>query len=127
MKAKKQAGVFIDHSSAHIMKISGNSINSARIESSFTAETKQNARGRNENLMHHKEQHEQSGYYNKIAKALSDLDEVLLFGPTDAKRELANLMKADHRYVKIKIELKESDKLSKNQQHAFVKFYFKIE
>jgi stalled ribosome rescue protein Dom34 len=127
MKAKKQAGIFIDHASAHIMIISGHSINSTRIESTFTAETKQNALGKNENLMHHKEQHEQSGYYKKIAKALTNLDEVLLFGPTEAKRELANLMKADHRYSHIKIELKESDKLSENQQHAFVKTYYRIE
>jgi stalled ribosome rescue protein Dom34 len=127
MKTKQQAGVFIDHSSAHIMVVSGSSLNSTRIESSFTAEKKQSTLAKNENLMHQKEQHEQSGYYKKIAKALSNLDEVLLFGPTDAKRELANLLKADHRYSKIKIDLKESDKLSENQQHAFVKTYFKIE
>src|SRR5688572_7127062 len=124
MKTKKQAGVFIDHSSAHIMAISGNSISSVRIESSFTSETKHTTLSKNENLMHHKEQHEQSGYYKKIAKAISEFDEVLLFGPTNAKRELSNLLKADNRYVKIGLELKESDKLTENQQHAFVKTHF---
>jgi stalled ribosome rescue protein Dom34 len=127
MKAKKQAGIFIDHSSAHIMAINSNSITSTRIESTFTAETKHTTLNKNENLMHHKEQHEQSGYYKKIAKSISEFDEVLLFGPTNAKRELSNILKADNRYAKIELELKESDKLTENEQHAFAKAHFHIE
>jgi hypothetical protein len=48
----------------------------------------------------------------------------LLFGPTDAKVELLNILKADLSFSKIKIETMQSDKMTENQEHAFVKDYF---
>jgi stalled ribosome rescue protein Dom34 len=42
--------------------------------------------------MHQKEQHEQSDYYKKIGEAIKNYQEVLLFGPTNAKTELLNLL-----------------------------------
>lgn len=77
--------------------------------------------------MHNKEQHEQNAYYKQIAKLILKYNEVLLFGPANAKRELLNLLKADQKFALIKIEVLDSDKLTENQQHAFVKNYFKIE
>lgn len=50
--------------------------------------------------------------------------EVLLFGPTDAKTELFNTLKSDHHFDKVKIDVKQSDKLTENQQHAFVQEHF---
>jgi len=52
------------------------------------------------------------------------MDSVFLFGPTDAKVELFNILEADHRFAKIKIEVKHADKMTENQQHAFVKKFF---
>ena len=49
---------------------------------------------------------------------------MLLFGPTTAKDELHNLLKADHNFEKIKIDVKQSDKMSDNQQQAFVNEHF---
>ena len=49
---------------------------------------------------------------------------MLLFGPTEAKEELFNLLSEDHRFVNIKIEVKEADKMTENQQEAFVSNYF---
>ena len=74
--------------------------------------------------MHNKEQHEQSEYYKSIGEIIKNYDDVIIFGPTDAKTELFNLLKADHRFAKIKIEIKQADKMTENQQHAFVKEYF---
>ena len=74
--------------------------------------------------MHNKEQHEQLAYYKAIAAVIKNYEEVLLFGPTDAKTELFNLLKADHHFDKINIETKHADKMTENQQHAFVKEYF---
>ena len=48
----------------------------------------------------------------------------MLFGPTNAKTELLNLLKADHHFDKINIETKQADKMTENQQHAFVREYF---
>ena len=46
-----------------------------------------------------------------------------LFGPTNAKIELLNLLRADHQFEKIKLETKDSDKMTQNEQHAFVRDY----
>jgi len=55
---------------------------------------------------------------------IKNYDEVLLFGPSEAKAELYNILKAEHQFTKIKIEIKQTDKLTENQQHAFVRDYF---
>ena len=74
--------------------------------------------------MHHKEGHEQLAYYEAIAAEIKQYEEVLLLGPTDAKVDLLNLLKADHHFDKINIETRPTDKMTENQQHAFVKKYF---
>jgi hypothetical protein len=74
--------------------------------------------------MHNKEQHQQSEYYKKIGEIIKDYKEVILFGPTEAKTELFNILKADHLFENIKIEIKQTDKMTENQQHAFVKNHF---
>lgn len=80
--------------------------------------------GKSEKLMHNKEQHEQSEYYKKLGETIISYDEVILFGPTDAKIELFNVLRADQRFAKIKIEIKQTDKMTENQEHAFVREHF---
>jgi len=41
----------------------------------------------------YKKQHIQSGYYKKLSDAILKFQQVLLFGPTEAKNELLNLLK----------------------------------
>ena len=53
--------------------------------------------------MHQKEQHEHRDYYKKIGEAIRNYQDVLLFGPTTAKTELFNMLKADHHFEKIKL------------------------
>ena len=48
-----------------------------------------------------------------------------MFGPTDAKKELLNLIKSDHLFEKTKIELRNTDKMTETQMHIFVREYFK--
>jgi hypothetical protein len=48
-----------------------------------------------------------------------------LFGPTDAKNELLNMVKTDHLFNEIKIEVENSDKMTESQMHTFVRDYFK--
>ena len=77
-----------------------------------------------ERHMHNKEQHGQAGYYKQLADVMKNYEEVLLFGPTDAKTELFNFIKTDKAFSTIKIEIKQADKMTENQQHAFVREYF---
>ncbi len=123
-KAIKQLGIWMDHSNAHTLEYTGGDMEAKTINSKFTSAEKEHSLGKSENLMHNKEQHQQSEYYKQIMLIIRNYDEVLLFGPTTAKNELANLMKSDHLFEKIKIDVKHSGKLTENQLHAFVRSYF---
>jgi hypothetical protein len=79
---------------------------------------------RSENVMHHKETQLENKYYKKIGVEILKYDWVLLFGPTDAKQELFNQLKENHLFNAIKIEWKQADKMTKNQQFALIKEYF---
>ena len=114
----------MDHSSAHLMEFTIDPIETKTIESKFTHQVKELSLEKGENRMHNKEQHQQAEYYKKLGGVIRNYKEVLLFGPTDAKTELHNTLLADHLFENIKIEVKQSDKMTDNQQHAFVKEYF---
>ena len=114
----------MDHSNANLIEFSADALESKNIESTFTSEVKEDTLGRSEHIMHNKEQQLQSGYYKKLGEAILNYEAVILFGPTDAKVELLNILKADHHFDKIKIEVEQTDKMTENQQHAFVKEYF---
>ena len=51
-------------------------------------------------------------------------DKVVLFGPTNAKTEFFNYLSEDHRFVKIKIYIKETDKMNSFQRQNFINDYF---
>lgn len=124
MVAQKRVGIWMDHSSANVMEFTREPIESTTVDSPFTHEEKEHSLRQSEKLMHNKEQHEEAAYYKNLGEVIKGYDEVLLFGPTDAKVELFNLLRADHHFEKIKIEVAQTDKLTENQQHAFVKEHF---
>jgi len=124
MTTTKKLGIWMDHSTAHLMEYNDGIDGSNTIVSQFTHNDKMETLGRSENVMHNKEQHEQLAYYKKLGETILNYEEVLLFGPTDSKVELFNLLRVDHRFEKIKIELKPADKMTENQEQAFVKKHF---
>jgi len=115
----------MDHSNAILMDCTNSAITQSNIVSEFTTQIKELTLRKNENLMHNKEQHEQNEYYNEIIESIRNFDKVILFGPTNAKDELFNLLKSNHKYASIEIEVENADKMADNQKHAFVKNYFK--
>lgn len=114
----------MDSESAHFMEFADAPAQDNVIESTFTHEVKEVSLGKNENIMHNKEQHQQADYYKRLGEVIKNYDEVLLFGPTNAKAELVNILKDDHHFDKIKIEVMQADKMTENQLHAFVKNHF---
>jgi hypothetical protein len=54
-----------------------------------------------------------------------DNDEVILFGPTEAKSELLNIVRDNHLFDHIRIEVKPADKMTEIQRNTFVKEYYK--
>ena len=124
MTTAKYLGVWMDHSRANLIEFTTDPIEIKTIESKFTQQVKEHSLARSEYTMHNKEQHQQAEYYKKLGEAIKNYEEVILFGPTDAKDELFNVLRADHLFAKIKIEVKQTDKMTENQQRAFVREHF---
>ena len=114
----------MDHASAHLMDWTTGSVESSVIASSFTHREKEDTVDNSESLMHHAEKHEEGAYYKKLGEVIRHYDDVILFGATQAKTELYNILRADHRFENIRIEVKPTDKLTEHQQEAFVREYF---
>ncbi len=125
MESVKRLGIWMDHATANIMELSNDKITTVRLESTPAfPEQLQNLR-MNESLMNNKEQNQQSDYYKKLSYVINDYSEVLLFGPTDAKTELFNLLKDNRRFETVKVTVQPADNMTENQQQAYVKDFFK--
>ena len=124
MNQEKKVGIWMDHQRAILIVYAQNPMVSHTIVSAFTHVAKEASLHQGENKMHSKEQHQQASYYRALGAAILPYQEVLLFGPTDAKTELFNILLANPKFAKIKMEIKHADKMTENQQHAFVRKHF---
>ncbi len=127
MKKTTLLGVWMDHSNAYAMTYVNDSIISEDINSTFSSQDREAAMSRSENVAHNKEQQQQGSYYKRIGEVIKNYEKVVIFGPTDAKNELANILKEDHHFDAIEIEVKSADKMNEHEMQTFVKNYFKSE
>ncbi len=119
----KKLGIWMDHANAHLMEYA-DPIVTTIITSDSTHEEKQFTLQKGESFMQRKNQKQEDAYYKAIADSIKGFDEVLIFGPTDARVELLNILEADLHFKDIKIETMPSDKMTENQEQAFVRDYF---
>lgn len=114
----------MDHANAHLIEFTKDTIETKTLSSKFTHQEKEHSLGKSEHLMHNQENHQEAEYYKGLAAIIMNYEDVILFGPTNAKTELYNILKADHHFDKIKIVVQQADKMTENQQFAYVKEYF---
>ena len=124
MKTKKLLGIWMDHSIAHLLEFKNNIIVSETIETDSFIRDDEGINWKDESLIRNKEQIDLSNYFNKLIQVIKDYDEVLLFGPTEAKNELFNQIDNKRNLDLIKITLKTTDKMTENQQQTFVREFF---
>ena len=124
MKSKKQLGIWMDHSIAHLMALNNGSIVTSIVESQPKPLEDPQIIFKDESHTLNKEQGILSAYFNKLSDSILNYNEVILFGPTEAKSELLNLIRENHLFDKIKIEVKPADKMTENERTTFVKEYF---
>ncbi len=124
MQNSKKLAVYLDHYRAILFDFSISAIEFKTIKSDFVFQDLKEIKQKGESHLHNKEQHLQQKYYENIGDAILDFNEVLLFGPTDAKTELFNYLSEIKKFGTIRIKVKASDKLTENQQLAFVNNYF---
>jgi len=124
MKIKKQLGIWMDHSFAHLMEFKNNEIESDTIEAESFIRDDEAINWKNDSQFQSSEQNDRSHYFKQLTSVIQNYDEVLLFGPTDAKIELFGLIDSNELLDFIRITLKTVDKMTENQQHAFVRAFF---
>jgi stalled ribosome rescue protein Dom34 len=123
MKKSKKLGIWLDHTTAHLIELKDNSTHSKTIES-FAVQGEKQQFGKDESLKHNMEQDQLSEFFKRLSAVIIDYQEVLLFGPTHAKTELYNLLKEYNHFNNVKIEIETTDNLTENQLHAYVKTHF---
>lgn len=120
----KNLGIWMDHAHAHLVEFAIDPITTNIISNPFTHRDKAHSLGKGEEGMHQKEQQEQAKYYLELGAIIRNFQDVVLFGPTNAKVELLNILRADHQFEHVRLETRESDKMTQNEQQAFVRNYF---
>lgn len=125
MNTTKQLGIWMDHSTAHLIKLTNGTIETNTIKSQPEIHVDQQIVYKDESHSLNKEKRELSAYFRKLGDLILENDEVILFGPTEAKNELLNVLKENHLFDKIKIEVEPTDKMTDIQMTDFVKEHFK--
>lgn len=120
---KKNLGIWMDHLHANLIDLDAVK-NNHTIKSNFTFSVKEETLSRSENIMHNKEDQMHEAFYKKIADEIVKYDNVLLFGPTNAKAELHNYLNKDLHFKDIQIDIQPADKMTDNEKIAFVREHF---
>ena len=126
MKTTIYLGIWMDHSSAKCMLINGVKLTTTLILSEFTQEKKAESLSHGEKTMHNQEQQLTVKFFKEISETILTADKILLFGPTDAKQELWNLLKEDHHFDEKKIAAETCVHFNEAQQLTFFKDYFEL-
>lgn len=124
MKTSKKLAIYLDHSEAILFDFGTTAIEFKIIKSDFDYQDKKEVIQKGESHLHNKEQDFQQHYYKKLGAEILLFDQVLLFGTTDAKTELFNFLLKNNLSSNRTIKVENSEKLTKNQQLAFVNNYF---
>lgn len=120
MRSLKQLGIWMDHSIAYLIELSNDKIvkKTLKIAPAYL--------GPLENLRLNESPDHLADFYQKLSDVIKRYDQVLLYGPTQAKTELFNQLKENILFDRIKIDVQPADIMTDNQQEAYIKKYFEI-
>lgn len=122
MKNINQIAIWMDYSVAYLMEFKTKPFEIQIIVCEFTVdEKKRNPYKKETTNSNLKRKHK---YYNQIGNAILNYDKIILFGPSEAKIDFFDSLSEDERFYKLKIEIKETDKMNLDQRHAFISEYF---
>lgn len=80
--------------------------------------------GNNQKTIQERQHHEEKHFFDNILKNLDiDIDELVIFGPSEAKFGLENLLQAQHNVLNIK-GVVAADQMTEPQKEAWVRAYF---
>jgi hypothetical protein len=116
-------GIWMDHEHAHLIEFTTDPMTTTTITSKFTPDSEGNA-SKGDSHRNAKDQHQHTAFYKKLGDLIRKYKEVILFGPTSAKSELANTLRDNPLFDSIKIDIESAEKMTDNQSHAFVRKHF---
>ena len=134
---KKQTGIWLDHEKATIITLNRNRYKLNTIESDIVTkertdgETKKYGRFGDQALSQEKHRERRikeqtSNYLKNLMKEINDVDELVLFGPANMKKELEKHIHKDTTLASKLKAVVSADSMTDNQMVAWVKkFYLK--
>ena len=114
----------MDHAEAHIIPYSAQKKDWPTIRREQPNNVGRSA-NKGEKRISNKKNNCQQEFYDRILNAIAEYPQILLFGPTNAKQELYNLIRKSPQYDKLKITVENSGQMTGNEMFAYVKEHFK--
>lgn len=134
---KKQTGIWLDLRNAWIInlptvhdgEIEMKHVSSEIEETAFVGGTRSKTPwgpqgGNNQSTVEERRHHEEKSYFSSILKHLDPTtDEVVIFGPSEARHGLRNLL-ADQHHAPLLMGVEAADQMTKHQMEAWVRTFF---
>ncbi|MDD3323264.1 MAG: hypothetical protein PHS59_17660 [Paludibacter sp.] len=124
MKKNKQLSIWMDYSNALLMELYNHKIISRRIAVKPPEKNKIKVDTPEVTILTKEQKNKQLKYFKEISDIVINYQEVLLFGPTEAKNDLLALLKEDYHYKNIIFELMNTNKMKEAKIHDFVIEHF---
>lgn len=124
MPVIKYLGIWMDNEIAHLIEFVPNHMKTTLIVSKFALHEKARKLNQENNLNDKQEYHQQLDYFLEIASKIKNYEDILLFGPTNAKTELYNLLKLDPGFARVKLDIKRTGNMTEKQKYDFVIQHF---
>ncbi len=134
---KKQTGIWLDSKEANFIElVDGDLVNFRKIDSgSHKGKAKGGspsgglrggtATGVSEKTLENRRRNEEREYYDEILENVKEADEVVIFGPGEAKDHLLSAIKAHPSHFNSDLmAVLTADKMTENEKVAYVKTFF---
>ena len=122
MEKKKRLGIWISDLDAHLMDFKTDIIELNTIESTFTQQDK--FEEEDDRKRQAKEKRKHNKFHKELSETIKYYDEVVIFGPSESKKNLVDILSSDEKFAHIKIVVKDIENLTESQQYNFVKEHF---
>lgn len=122
MEKRKRLGIWMDDLDAHLMDFKTDIIELNTIESTFVHPEKFEEEDKRKRQA--KEKREYNKFHKDLSETIKYYDEVIIFGSSESKKTLVNILSSDEKFSHIKIAVKDIENLTESQQHNFVKEFF---
>ncbi|MCF8247015.1 MAG: hypothetical protein K9J37_18930 [Saprospiraceae bacterium] len=134
---KKQTGIWLDYKEANFIELLDGELKQFRkidsdVDTSKARGGMQNRgkaggimAGVSEKTFENRRRNEEKSYFSKIIENVRDADEVVIFGPGEAKDLLVSAIKTDPNHFNSDLKaVLTADSMTENQKVAYVKSFF---